>query len=66
MRFSTQATGALLMTLQKCLLEETDIVELLNEWNLEEREGELYVLNPPTFSVDPPKEDQKFEVPKDL
>ena len=43
MKFSTQATGALLMTLQKCLLEETDIVELLNEWNLEEREGELYL-----------------------
>ena len=66
MKFSTQATGALLMTLQKCLLEETDIVELLNEWNFEEREGELYVLNPPIFSVDPPKEDQKFEVPKGL
>mgnify|MGYP003664767115 CR=1 FL=1 len=63
MKFSTQATGALLMTLQKCLLEETDIVELINEWNLE---GELYVLNPPTLSLDPPKEDQKFEVPKGL
>ena len=64
MKFSTQATGALLMTLQKCLLEETDIVELLNDWNLEEREGEVFVLNPPVFNVGKVDQPSAFEVPK--
>jgi|ETNvirenome_6_85_1030632.scaffolds.fasta_scaffold36586_2 hypothetical protein len=64
MKFSTQATGALLMTLQKCLIEETDIVELLNEWDLESRDGEIFVLNPPVFSVSGPDESTVFEIPK--
>ena len=34
MKLSNQAVGALLMTLQKCLLEETDIVPLLENWEL--------------------------------
>lgn len=50
MKFSTQAAGALLITLQKCLMEERDIVELLTEWDMEEKDGEIFVLNPPTFS----------------
>ena len=50
MKFSTQAAGALLMTLQKCLMEERDIVELLSGWEMEEKDGEIFVLNPPTFS----------------
>jgi|15BtaG_2_1085339.scaffolds.fasta_scaffold00764_7 hypothetical protein len=47
MKLSKQATGALLMTLQKCLSEQVDITELLNDWILEERDGEIFVLNPP-------------------
>ena len=53
MKLSNQALGALMMTLQKCLLEETDIVELLQEtdWELDEA-GELIVVNPPIVSFE--------------
>jgi hypothetical protein len=52
MKLSNQATGALLMTLQKCLAEQADITELLSEWILEERDGEVFVLNPPFIKND--------------
>lgn len=52
MKFSNQAVGALLMTLQKCLSEQTDITELLAEWNLEvDESGEIVVTNPPSFKA---------------
>jgi hypothetical protein len=49
MKFSNQAVGALLMTLQKCLAEQSDITEMLSDWNLEVRDGEVVVTNPPTI-----------------
>ena len=51
MKFSNQAVGALLMTLQKCLAEQTDITEMLAEWNLEVENGEVVVINPPTIKT---------------
>jgi hypothetical protein len=51
MKLSDQAVGALLMTLQKCLSEESDITELLSEWELDVKDGALVVLNPPSFKV---------------
>jgi hypothetical protein len=51
MKLSTQAVGALLMTLQKCLTEETDITELLSDWDLEVQNDEIIVLNPPSFKT---------------
>ena len=51
MKLSNQAVGALLMTLQKCLLEETDIVPLLESWELKVENVEVVVINPPTFTV---------------
>tara|TARA_Y100000592_G_C5311514_1_gene240365 strand:- start:329 stop:502 length:174 start_codon:yes stop_codon:yes gene_type:complete len=51
MKLSNQAVSALLMTLQKCLAEETDITELLSDWDLEVKEDEVYVVNPPSFKV---------------
>ena len=60
MKLSNQAVGALLMTLQKCLSEETDITELLKDWNLEVKNDEVYVLNPPTVRAQP---SNTFEVP---
>ena len=51
MKLSTQAVGALLMTLQKCLTEGTDITELLSDWNLEVKDNEVIVLNPPSFKA---------------
>jgi len=61
MKLSSQAVGALLMTLQKCLAEETDITELLADWNLEINEtGEIVVTNPPSFKAT--KTNPGFEV----
>ena len=51
MKLSKQAIGALLMTLQKCLLEETDIVPLLESWELKVENDEVVVINPPNFTV---------------
>ena len=52
MNLSNQALGAIMMCLQKGLVMQTDITEILR--NLEFYEGEnknLYVENPPTFKV---------------
>tara|TARA_R110002110_G_scaffold125296_3_gene303163 strand:+ start:15658 stop:15825 length:168 start_codon:yes stop_codon:yes gene_type:complete len=51
MKLSNQAVGALLMTLQKCLAEEADITELLSDWNLEVKDDEVIVTNPPSFAT---------------
>tara|TARA_R110000822_G_scaffold140654_1_gene278345 strand:- start:1274 stop:1462 length:189 start_codon:yes stop_codon:yes gene_type:complete len=59
-KLSEQACGALLMTLQKCLSEQTDILELLKEWDIELKDNQVYVQNPPTFKASEPS----FEVPE--
>ncbi len=51
MKLSDQAVGALLMTLQKCLAEEKDITELLSNWDLEIKDDEVFVVNPPSVSI---------------
>ena len=60
MKLSTQAIGTLLMTLQKCLTEEIDISELLTDWDLEVRDDEIWVCNPPV--VNAPQQNTKFEI----
>ncbi len=61
MKLSNQAIGALMMALQKSLMEQTDIVPVLQGFEFEKSEetkrwgtknGELQVANPPTLSVD--------------
>lgn len=52
MKLSNQAVGALLMTLQKCLTEQADITDLLSNWDLEIKNNELVVTNPPAITVD--------------
>lgn len=55
MKLSNQAMGALMMALQKCLLEETDIVPLLQAMDFivdGPSQSELVVLNPPVVSLD--------------
>lgn len=60
MKLSNQAMGAIMMALQKSLLEQTDIVPVLksfefskspntNRWGT--KSGELMVVNPPTFNM---------------
>ncbi len=54
MKLSDQALGAVMMALQKSLLEQTDIVPILKSFNfmlVAENHSELVVENPPTFKI---------------
>ena len=54
MRLSDQALGAVMMALQKSLLEQSDIVPVLKEFNFVvqgESQDELAVTNPPNFKI---------------
>lgn len=53
MKLSSQAMGAIMMALQKSLLEQSDIVPTLKGFNFQVGENEeLIVCNPPTFEID--------------
>ena len=53
MRLSNQAMGAIMMALQKSLLEQTDITPILEGFIFEGNENkELSVKNPPNFKID--------------
>ena len=55
MNLSDQALGAVMMALQKSLLEQTDIVPVLKGFNFKVSENkELFVMNPPIFKVNDP------------
>ena len=57
MRLSNQALGAIMMALQKSLLEQTDIVPILQNFTFQvSGNEELTVLDPPSFKV--PSEEQ--------
>jgi len=54
MKLSDQALGAVMMALQKSLLEESDIVPVLKGFNFVvtgDSQSELTVINPPTFGM---------------
>ena len=50
MKLSDQALGAVMMALQKSLLEQSDIVPVLKDFELQEQDGELVVQNPPAVN----------------
>ena len=51
-KLSNQAVGAIMMALQKSLMEQTDIVPVLRGFNVQiDDAGELVVVNPPTVEV---------------
>lgn len=61
MKLSNQAMGALMMALQKALMEQTDIVPILQSFEFTKstqtkkwgsKNGELVIMNPPNFKVD--------------
>ena len=53
MKLSNQALGAIMMALQKSLLEQSDIVPTLKDFNFScDNQEQLVVLNPPTFKID--------------
>lgn len=52
MKLSNQAMGAIMMALQKSLLEQSDITPVLTGFNFEVNDREeLVVRNPPNFKV---------------
>jgi len=51
-KLSNQAIGAIMMALQKSLLEQTDIVPTLQGFEIQvDDSGQLVVMNPPTVEV---------------
>ena len=51
-KLSNQAVGAIMMALQKSLMEQTDIVPVLQNFNIQiDDVGELVVMNPPKVEV---------------
>ncbi len=46
-RLSNQALGALMMALQKSILEQTDVTEALRNFEFVDTEDGLWVKNPP-------------------
>ena len=57
MKLSNQAMGAIMMALQKSLMEQSDIVPVLLEMNFQVdpedmSQSQLVVTNPPTFQLD--------------
>ena len=57
MRLTDQAVGALMMALQKSLMEQSDIVPMLKEMNLQVNpedtsQSTLIVTNPPVVSLE--------------
>ena len=60
MKLSDQALGAIMMALQKSIMEQSDIVPVLKSMNFDKdsdtkrwgtKLGELVVTNPPTFTL---------------
>ena len=61
MKLSNQAMGAIMMALQKSLMEQSDIVPVLGEFDFQLNEEEkLDVLNAPTLKFDDSQENDEF------
>ena len=52
MHLSDQAMGALMMALQRSLLEQSDIVPVLKGFKFRLGEDGIMVMNPPTVKID--------------
>lgn len=52
MTLSNQAVGAIMLALQKSLMEQSDIVPTLKDFNMIETDDGLVVTNPPVISMD--------------
>ena len=51
LHFSDQALGAVMMAMQRSLVEQWDIVPILKGFKLADNHGDLIVLNPPVVKV---------------
>ena len=55
-KFSDQAIGAVMMALQKSLMEQSDIVPVLKSFQVQIDDADcLVITNPPTIKVDKPE-----------
>jgi len=53
LKLSDEALGAVMMALQKSLMEQSDIVPVLKGFDFKvNEEKELYVMNPPILKLD--------------
>jgi len=52
MKLSDQSLGALMLALQKSIMEESDIVPVLKGFDFVLKDGELVVQNPPLVHQD--------------
>lgn len=57
MTLSNQAVGAVMMALQKSLMEQSDIVPVLKGFELSETPEGLVVVNPPVLHFDTAEEE---------
>lgn len=57
MKLSNHAVGTLMMCLQKCLLEQSDITGILGDLVFLEKNGELFCKNPPLVKVETQEDD---------
>ena len=53
LKLSDEALGAVMLALQKSLMEQSDIVPVLKGFDFKlNEEGQLFVMNPPVLKVD--------------
>tara|TARA_R110002020_G_scaffold412654_3_gene622213 strand:+ start:1142 stop:1321 length:180 start_codon:yes stop_codon:yes gene_type:complete len=58
MKLSNQAVGAIMMALQKGIMDQEDITGLLRDFELSvNKDSEVMVVNPPTLSLEEKEED---------
>jgi hypothetical protein len=59
---SDQAVGSVMMLLQKALIEQTDVVEGMKRLDFVSVDGQLFVMNPPTFKFEDPEDTEEDHV----
>lgn len=53
LKLSDEALGAVMMALQKSLLEQSDIVPMLKDFNFKvDDKKQLYIMNPPVIKFE--------------
>tara|TARA_R110002020_G_scaffold59538_4_gene162255 strand:+ start:9913 stop:10128 length:216 start_codon:yes stop_codon:yes gene_type:complete len=61
LKLSDEALGAVMMALQKSLLEQSDIVPVLKNFKFKvNEESELYVMNPPIVKFNSDDDDEEW------
>jgi hypothetical protein len=59
LKLSDEALGAVMLALQRSLMDQSDIVPILKGFNFRVNEKEeLFVMNPPILKLDHPEEDE--------